>query len=143
MLIWFTIASEPTSGLEGYIQRGIILSRSRANSIRINTKKHVPIRESRGGARIRREEPLVFQFIGSEVYNFVDKTFPLPLLLKEGYSWCRGRSLLLHGISGSRLRPILDTSGGSAGAGRMMLIWFTIASVPASAPERYIPRGII
>ena len=31
--------------------------------------------------------PSVFQFIGSEVYNIVDKTFPLPLLLKEGYVW--------------------------------------------------------
>ena len=48
--------------------------------------------------------PWVFQFIGSEVYNIVDKTFPLPLLQKEGYVWFRGRSLLLHGISGSRLR---------------------------------------
>jgi len=62
--------------------------------------------------------PWVFQFIGSEVYNIVDKTFPLPLLLKEGYVWFRGRCLLLHGISGSRLRPILDRSGGSAGGGR-------------------------
>ena len=52
--------------------------------------------------------PWVFQFIGSEVYNIVDKTFLLPLLLKEGYVWFRGLSLLLHGISGSRLRPILD-----------------------------------
>jgi len=31
-------------------------------------------------------------------------TFPLPLLVKEGYVWFRGRSLLLHIISGSRLR---------------------------------------
>ena len=38
----------------------------------------------------------IFQFIGSEVYNIVDKTFPLPLLLKEGYVWFRGLSLLLH-----------------------------------------------
>jgi len=51
-----------------------------------------------------------------------NKTFLLPLLLKEGYVWFRGRSLLLHGIGGSRLRPILDRSGGSAGAGRLMLI---------------------
>jgi len=51
--------------------------------------------------------PWVFQFIGSEVYNIVDKMFSLPLLLK-GYVWFRGLSLLLHGISGSRLRPILD-----------------------------------
>jgi len=58
--------------------------------------------------------PWVFQFIGSEVYNIVDKTFPLPLLLKEGYVWFRGRSMLLHEISGSRLRTILDRSGGSA-----------------------------
>ena len=64
----------------------------------------------------------VFQFIGSEVYNIVDKTFLLPLLLKEGYVWFRGRSLLLHGIGGSQLRPILDRSGGSAGAGRLMLL---------------------
>ena len=55
--------------------------------------------------------PWVFQFIGSEFYNTVDKTFPLPLLLKEGYVWFHGRSLLLNGISGSRLRPILDRSG--------------------------------
>ena len=72
--------------------------------------------------------PWVFQFIGGDVYNIVDKTFPLPLLLKEGYVWFRGRSLLLHGISGSRLRPILDRSGGSAGAGRLMPLlvydWF-------------------
>jgi len=66
----------------------------------------------------------VFQFIGSEVYNIVDKTFPLPLLLKEGYVWFRGQSLLLHGISGSRLRPILVRSVGSAGAGRLMLLLF-------------------
>jgi len=66
--------------------------------------------------------PWVFQFIGSEVYNIVDKTFPLPLLLKEGYVWFLGRSLLLHGISGRRLRPILDRSGGSTGAGRMRLL---------------------
>ena len=64
----------------------------------------------------------IFQFIGSEVYNIVDKTFPLPLLLKEGYVWFRGLSFLLHGISGCRLRPILDRSGGSAGAGRLMLL---------------------
>ena len=87
--------------------------------------------------------PLVFQFIGSEVYNIVDKSFPLPLLLKEGYVWFRGQSLLLQGKSGSRLRPILDRSGGSAGAGRHMLIWFTIASEPASGLEGYIQRGII
>ena len=67
-------------------------------------------------------QPWVFQFIGSEVYNIVDKTFPLPLLLKEGYVWFRGRSLLLHGISGRRLRHILDRSGGSTGAGRMRLL---------------------
>jgi len=66
--------------------------------------------------------PWVFQFIGSEVYNIVDKTFPLPLLLKEGYVWFRGQSLLLHGISGSRPRPILDRRSGSAGAGRVMLL---------------------
>jgi len=66
--------------------------------------------------------PWVFQFIGSEVYNIVDKTFPLPLLLKEGYVWFRGRSLLLHGISRSRLRPILDRSDESPGAGRLMLL---------------------
>jgi len=66
--------------------------------------------------------PWVFQFIGSEVYNIVDKTFPLPLLLNKGYVWFRGRRLLLHGISGSRLRPIWDRSGGSAGAGRLMLL---------------------
>jgi len=30
--------------------------------------------------------------------------------------------LAVHGISGSRLRPILDRSGGSAGAGRLMLL---------------------
>ena len=66
--------------------------------------------------------PKVFQFIGSEVYNIVDKTFPLSLLLKEGDVWFRGQSLLLHGISGSRLRPILDRSGGSAGGGRLMLL---------------------
>jgi len=66
--------------------------------------------------------PWVFQFIGSEVYNIVDKTFPHPLLLKEGYVWFRGQSLLLHRISGSRLRPILDRSGGSAQAGRLMLL---------------------
>ena len=66
--------------------------------------------------------PLVFEFIGSEVYNIVDKTFPLLLLLKEGYVLFRGRSLLLHGISGRRLRPIFDKSGGSAGAGRLMLL---------------------
>jgi len=47
--------------------------------------------------------PWVFQFIGSEVYNIVDKTFPLPLLLMEGYVWFRGRSLLFRGTSGSRL----------------------------------------
>ena len=58
--------------------------------------------------------PWVFQFIGSEVYNIVDKMFPLPLLLKEGYVCFRGRSLLLHGISGSQLRLILDKGGGSA-----------------------------
>ena len=45
--------------------------------------------------------PWVFQFIGSEVNNFIDKTFPLPLLLKEGYVWFHGRSLLHHGVSGS------------------------------------------
>ena len=56
--------------------------------------------------------PWVFQIIGSEVYNIVDKTFALPLLLKEGYVCFRGRSLLLHGINGSRLRHILDRSGG-------------------------------
>ena len=66
--------------------------------------------------------PWVVQFIGSEFYNTVDKTFPLPLLLKEGYVWFRGQSLLLHGISGSQLRPILDRSGVSAGAGRLMLL---------------------
>ena len=66
--------------------------------------------------------PWVFQFIGSEVYNIVDKMFPLPLLLKEGYVWFRGQSLLLHGIRKSRLRPILDRSSGSAGAGRLMLL---------------------
>ena len=66
--------------------------------------------------------PWVFQFIGSEVYNIVDKTFPLPLLLKEGYVRFRGRSLPRHGISGSRLRAILDRSGGSVGAGRLMLL---------------------
>ena len=66
--------------------------------------------------------PWVFQFIGSDVYNIINKTFSLPLLLKEGYVWFRGRSLLLHGISGSRLRPILDRSGVSAGAGRLMLL---------------------
>ena len=66
--------------------------------------------------------PWVFLFIGSEVYNIVDKTFPLPLLLKEGYVWFRGRSLLLHGITGSQLRPILDRSGGSAVAGRLTLL---------------------
>jgi len=64
----------------------------------------------------------VFQFIGNEVYNIVDKTFPLPLLLKEGYVWFPGRSFLLHGISGSRLRPILDRSGGSTEVGRLMLL---------------------
>jgi len=31
-------------------------------------------------------------------------------------------SLLLHGISGSGHRPILDRSGGSAGGGRLMLL---------------------
>ena len=56
--------------------------------------------------------PWVFQIIGSEVYNLVDKTFPLPHLLKEGYVWFRSRSLLLHGISGRRLRPYLDRSDG-------------------------------
>jgi len=66
--------------------------------------------------------PWVFQFIGSEVYNIVDKMFPLLLLLKAGYVWFRRRSLLLYGISGSRLRPILDRWGGSAGAGRLMLL---------------------
>jgi len=60
--------------------------------------------------------PWVFQFIGSEVYNIIDKTFPLSLLLKEGYVWFRGRSLLLHGITGSQLRPLLDRSGGKADA---------------------------
>ena len=63
----------------------------------------------------------VFQFIGSELYNIVDKMFLLPLLTKEGYLWLRGRSLLLYGISGRRLQPILDRSGGSAGARRLML----------------------
>ena len=48
--------------------------------------------------------PWVFQFNGSELYNIIDKTFPLPLLLKEGYVWFRGRSLLLHGIRGSERR---------------------------------------
>ena len=43
--------------------------------------------------------PWVFQFISSEVYNIVEKTFLLPLLLKEGYVLFRGRSLLLDGIS--------------------------------------------
>ena len=62
--------------------------------------------------------PWVFQFFGSEVYNIVDKTFPLSLLLMEGYVWFRGRSMLLHGICGSRLRPILDRSGGSTGCGK-------------------------
>jgi len=66
--------------------------------------------------------PWVFQFIGREVYNIVNKTFPLPFLLNVGYVWFRGRSLLLHGISGSRLRPILDRSGVSAGTGRLMLL---------------------
>jgi len=64
----------------------------------------------------------VFQFIGSELDNIVDKMFVLPLLPKEGCVWFRGRSWLLHGISGRRLRPILDRSGGSAGAGRLMLL---------------------
>ena len=67
--------------------------------------------------------PWFVQFIGSELYNIVDKMFPLPLLLKEGYVWFRGRSLLLHGISGSRLRPIFDWNGESAGAGRLMLLF--------------------
>jgi len=66
--------------------------------------------------------PWVFQFIGSEFYNIVDKTFSLTLLLKEGYVWFRGQSLLPHGISGSRLRPILDRNGGSARAGMLMLL---------------------
>ena len=33
----------------------------------------------------------VFQFIGSKLYNYFDKMFPLPLLPKEGYVWFRGR----------------------------------------------------
>ena len=64
----------------------------------------------------------VFQFVENELYNIIDKMFLLPLLPKEGYVWFRGWSLLLHGISGRRLRPILDRSGGSAGAGRLMLL---------------------
>jgi len=83
---------------------------------------------------------LVFQFIGSEVYNIVDKTFPLPLLLKEGYVWFRGRSLLLHGISGSRLRPILDRSGGSAVAGRMMLLLVYDCFSVSISPIRIHPK---
>ena len=60
-------------------------------------------------------------FCYTAVVSF-DKTFPLPVLLKEGYVWFRGRSLLLHGISGSQLRPILDRSDKSSGAGRLMLL---------------------
>jgi len=86
--------------------------------------------------------PWVFKFIGCKFYNTVDKTLPLPLLLKEGYVWFRGRSLLLHRISGSRLRPILDRSGRSAGAGRLMLLWFTIASEPASAQKDTSKEGL-
>jgi len=47
--------------------------------------------------------PWVFQFIRSEVYNIVDKTFLLPLLLMEGYVLFRGRSLLFRGTSESQL----------------------------------------
>ena len=79
--------------------------------------------------------PWVFQYISSEFYNIVDKTFLLPLLMKEGYVWFRDQSLLLYGISGSRLRPILDRSGGSAGAEGGCYFWFTIASEPASAQK--------
>jgi len=65
----------------------------------------------------------VFQFICNEVYNIVENTFPLPLWLKEGYVRFRGRSWLLHETNGSRCRPILDRSGGSPAAGRLMLLF--------------------
>ena len=38
----------------------------------------------------------IFQFIGSEVYSIVDKTFPLPFILKEGYVWFHGRDPSQH-----------------------------------------------
>jgi len=84
--------------------------------------------------------PWVIQFIGSEVYNIVDKTFLLPLLLKEGYVWFRGRSLLLHGISESRLRPILNRSGASAGAGRLMLLLVYDCFSASISPRRIHPK---
>jgi len=46
------------------------------------------------------------------------------------------RSLLLHGISGSRLRPISDRSGGSDGAGRLMLLLFYDCFWASISPEK-------
>ena len=68
------------------------------------------------------------------------RLFRHPRSKKEGYVWFRRRSLLLHGISGSRLRPILDRSGGSAGAGRLMLLLVYDCFCASISPRRIHPK---
>ena len=58
----------------------------------------------------------------------------------EVYVWFRGRSLVLHRISGSRLRPVLDRSCGSAGARKLMLLLVYDCFCASISPRRIHPK---